>query len=213
MAGQQLVVPKRVRDRLSHLADQPNVGPALEERGVVETDQGDAGPLGVGGGLRGQSGELVFGLLGTPLELSGLGSQEPSFEACALADGPAGQAFGEVMIMPGLGRPRPGHEELGAATTTQEAQSCHPQGITPAAPAGRLDHLGQGPGDGALAQGADAGSYDISIDGMAEVHLGPASGQAAGDKAFVLEGLDGRGRRRPGQLGRAERLAQRQQFQ
>jgi hypothetical protein len=45
--------PVRVGDGIGRVVEQPQVGyPALQEEGVVEAEQGDAGPLGVAGGVR-----------------------------------------------------------------------------------------------------------------------------------------------------------------
>jgi len=120
---EQLVAPEGVGDGDGRLVKQLQVGyPALKEEGVVEAEQGDAGPLGVAGRVRGQRGQLALGLGRPALEMRGLGGHEARAEAGALGDGRAGQLLGQGMVVAGPGGDRSGLQEAGAAAAAGETQ-------------------------------------------------------------------------------------------
>ena len=206
-------MPERIGDCLCRVVDERELGAALEEVGVVEAEEGDPGLLGVGGGLRGESGQLLFGLVVAAFHVGGLGGEEVGVEAGAVVDGGAGQPFGEGMVVAGTRRDRTGQEELGAAATTDETPRRHQQGVLAAPCAGRLGHLGPGAGEVPLAQGTDADAHHIPVDGMAERDLNPTAVDAAGDQPPAFEGLHGRGVGQRGQGRLVERLAEREELQ
>ena len=82
------------------------------------------------------------------------------------------------------------------------------ENVLPAPSARGLDHPGQRPGEGPLAQRGDLRSDDVPIDGMGEPHFDTAAVPAAGDQALALKRRDGRGVGQLVQPGLAERLAQ-----
>ena len=108
---------------------------------------------------------------------------------------------------------RPRYQELGAAAAADKAQRGQEQGILPAPSASCLDHLGQRPGEGTLAQRGDLRPHYVPVDGMGEPHLDTAAVAAAGDQALALKGRDGRGIGQFVQPRLAEWLAQGQQLQ
>jgi hypothetical protein len=71
-----------------------------------------------------------------------------------------------------------------------------------------FDHLGQRPGDDALAQRAHTDPHHIAVYGMGEPDLDPAAVHAACDQTFAFQGVDGFGVGELGQLGLLEWLAE-----
>ena len=122
--------------------------------------------------------------------MGGLGRHEAGLEPGAGLDGGPGQAFGEGVLVAGPGHHRPRDQQLGAAAAAHEPQRRHFQGVVLAAGTDGLDHLGQRPGNGLLAECADAGAHHVPVDGVGQADLDPAALRAAGDQPLVFEGVD-----------------------
>jgi hypothetical protein len=74
-------------------------GPPVEAEGVVESEQGHAGSLGVAGRLGGKRRQFGLGLVVPALGVGRFGGQKAGFETGAFVDGGACQLFGEGMVV------------------------------------------------------------------------------------------------------------------
>jgi hypothetical protein len=213
-ACQQLVAPERIGDDIQRVIDEPDVGCLqLQEVGVHKPQQGDTAPLGVIGCLRGQRGRLLLCLIGAALQMGCLGGQEAGLEPTTSVDGGPRHPFGEGMVVAGPGSHRPGHHQLGAATTTDEAPPCQLQRVLSAPPADRLDHFGARTGKEPLPPNPDPHPHDIPIDGVGQPQLHPATVHATGDQTLAFKGVDRGCIGQLVQVGLSQRLAHREQLQ
>jgi hypothetical protein len=110
---------------------------------VVESQQSHSGLLGISCCLWSERSQLLLGLVGATLEMSGLCRREAGLEPGAGVDGGPGQAFAEGVVVAGTGERRPRDKELGAAGATHEPECRHFQGVCLVACIDGLDHIGQ----------------------------------------------------------------------
>ena len=124
--------------------------------------------------------------------MGGLGRQQLGLEAGAVVDGGPGHPFAQLEVALVPRRLGAGHEQLGGAPSSHQAQGGQVQGVLLAASARRL---GQRPGQGTFAARADAEAHDVAEDRVGEDDLETPAVLAAGDRPLVLE------RRHRGRIG------------